>query len=138
MSAKWEVLRQSPGWEPIAQSAGEAWDAKIKDRKERQRIDEDEDDDDEWAKTQGYRNASAYLANQLKAAEDDTLSPVPVQRKDSGARGRRMRLIWSGTDQRCSRPSRRVSQIELDYTAFSLPTHVTNLPGRRAMTLSRR
>ena len=52
LSAKWEMLRKEPDWEHIAESAGEVWDAKIRDRKEREKTGADEDDDEEW---EGYK-----------------------------------------------------------------------------------
>jgi hypothetical protein len=60
-SAKWETLRTHPGWEHIAESAGEVWDAKIKDRKEREKTGENEDDDEEWARWKRAKTASKCL-----------------------------------------------------------------------------
>lgn len=58
LSSKWEILRKEPGWEHIAESAGEVWDTKIKDRKEREKTGEDEDDDEEWERYKRTKAAS--------------------------------------------------------------------------------
>jgi hypothetical protein len=59
-SAKWEILRQNPGWDHVAVTAGEVWDAKIKDRKEREKTGEDEDDDEEWESYRRTKKAGVF------------------------------------------------------------------------------
>lgn len=45
---KWLALRQRDGWKYTGLSAGQVWNAKIKDRIERKKHDADEDDDEQW------------------------------------------------------------------------------------------
>lgn len=45
---KWLTLRQQPGWRYTGLSAGQVWDAKIKDRIERKKSGENERDDEQW------------------------------------------------------------------------------------------
>ena len=62
LSAKWDTLRKDPNWDDyIAQTAGEVWDAKIKDRMEREKKGEDEDDDKEWARYKRTKKAGMFL-----------------------------------------------------------------------------
>jgi hypothetical protein len=48
-SPKWDILRRMKGWKYVGKSAGEVWDAIMRDRKEREKTGENEDDDDQWA-----------------------------------------------------------------------------------------
>lgn len=45
---KWAALRQQNGWKYTALSAGQVWNAKIKDIIERKKSGEDEHDDEQW------------------------------------------------------------------------------------------
>lgn len=46
--AKWLALRQRAGWKYTGLSAGQVWNAKIKDRIERKKAGENEHDDEQW------------------------------------------------------------------------------------------
>ncbi|KAG0652883.1 hypothetical protein D0Z07_0410 [Hyphodiscus hymeniophilus] len=57
---KWKILRQQPGWEHVAEMAGDVWDVKIGDRKEREKTGEVEDDDEEWARYKRMRGSAKH------------------------------------------------------------------------------